>query len=123
MHKVREQVSGPHNTPFAQHLDLGWVLVGEVCLGNAHKPTVNTVKTTVLNNGRPSLLQPCTRFLHIKEKIHHGGEARYILESSKAAEEMSGQTLFTHTEHDNKLASSVEDEIFLKVMDKGVCRN
>lgn len=42
VHKVREQVNGPQNAPFAQRLDLGWVLVGEVCLGNAHKPTVNT---------------------------------------------------------------------------------
>ena len=57
-HKVRELVNGPHNAPFAQRLDLGWVLVGEVCLGKAHIPTVNTFKTTVLDNGRPSLLEP-----------------------------------------------------------------
>lgn len=125
VHKVREQVNGPHNAPFAQRLDLGWVLVGEVCLGNAHKPTVSTFKTTVLDNGRPSLLQPCTSFLHIKEKIHHGGEARDRIstQSTKAAEEMLGQTVFNHTEHDNKLASSIEDEIFLKLMDKEVYRN
>lgn len=30
VHKFREQVNGPHSAPFAQRLDLGWVLVGEV---------------------------------------------------------------------------------------------
>lgn len=69
VHKVREQVNGPHNAPFAQRLDLGWVLVGEVCLRNTHKPTVNTFKTTVLENGRPSTLEPCTNSLHIKYHI------------------------------------------------------
>ncbi len=31
-HKVREQVEGPNNAPFAQRLDLGWVIIGESCL-------------------------------------------------------------------------------------------
>ncbi|RXN36772.1 hypothetical protein ROHU_002657 [Labeo rohita] len=33
VHKVREQISGPGDAPFAQRLDLGWVVVGDVCLG------------------------------------------------------------------------------------------
>ena len=32
VHKVREQIEGPANTPFAQRLDLGWVIIGESCL-------------------------------------------------------------------------------------------
>ena len=59
VHKVRQQVSGPHNAPFAQRLDLGWVIVGDVCLGNAHRPAVGTFKTNVLENGRPTFLKPC----------------------------------------------------------------
>lgn len=51
-HKVRQQVSGPHNDPFAQRLDIGWVGIGEVCLGNVHKRTVSTFKTNVLEGGR-----------------------------------------------------------------------
>lgn len=30
VHKVREQINGPHNAPYAQRLDLGWVIVGAV---------------------------------------------------------------------------------------------
>lgn len=43
VHKVRDQCNGPNNAPYAQKLDLGWVVVGEVCLGaaltSAHVPT------------------------------------------------------------------------------------
>lgn len=118
VHKVREQVNGPHNAPFAQRLDLGWVLVGDVCLGGAHKPTVRTFKTTVLDDGRPTLLQTCTSLLRIKENIHQGEGAKE--KKSKAVEETLGQSVFSHSEHDNKLASSVEDDIFLKLMDEEV---
>lgn len=59
VHKVREQMNGPHNKPFAQRLDLCWVIVGEVCIDNAHKTTLSVFKTHVLQNGRPSLLAPC----------------------------------------------------------------
>ena len=61
VHKVRDQFNGPHNTPYAQWLDLGWVIVGEVCLDGAHKPAdVSIYKTNVLHNGRTSLLSPCS---------------------------------------------------------------
>lgn len=54
-HKVRKQTNGPHNTPFGQKLDLGWVLVGDVCLGDTQKPIVSGYQTNILENGRPSL--------------------------------------------------------------------
>lgn len=44
LHKVREQCNGPHNAPFAQRLDLGWVIVGDVCLNGAHKPVCRNVQ-------------------------------------------------------------------------------
>ena len=36
LHKVHEQRNGPHKSPYAQRLDLGWVIVGELCLGGTH---------------------------------------------------------------------------------------
>ncbi|XP_071986245.1 uncharacterized protein [Engystomops pustulosus] len=30
VHKVRKQINGPHNSPYAQKLDLGWVIIGDV---------------------------------------------------------------------------------------------
>ncbi|KAJ8346546.1 hypothetical protein SKAU_G00279470 [Synaphobranchus kaupii] len=50
-HRVRSQCNGPHNAPYAQWLDLGWVIVGDVCPRGAHRPTVDTFKTNILENG------------------------------------------------------------------------
>ncbi len=116
VHKVRQQVNGPHNSPFAQRLDLGWVVIGEVCLGSVHKPTVNAYKTHVLDNDRPSIFEPCPSFMHIKESTQG------INRPDKAPERMLGQTVFNCTEHDNKPAPSVEDTIFMEIMDRNVFR-
>ena len=54
--------------PFGQKLPLGWVIIGDVCLGSAHEPEVVSVsKTSVLNNGRPTYLLPCESELNVKE--------------------------------------------------------
>ena len=52
VHKVFQRVNGPASAPFAQRLALGWVIVGDVCLGGAHKPAVVcSYRTSVLENG------------------------------------------------------------------------
>lgn len=120
IHKVRQQVSGPPNAPFAQKLDLGWVLVGDVCLGKAHKPVVGTFKTSVLEDGRPSLLTSCKGFIKLTQTVSHGGEQK-----SKSANplESLGQKVFNETDYDNKPAPSIEDMIFLEIMDREVYRD
>ncbi len=68
VHKVREQIHGPNDAPYAQRLDLGWVIVGEVCLGTAHRPSsVNVYRTHVLSNGRTSYFTPCPKQIQVKE--------------------------------------------------------
>ena len=39
LHKIHESRNGPRNAPWAQRLDLGWVVLGNVCMEGAHKPT------------------------------------------------------------------------------------
>ncbi|XP_039534522.1 uncharacterized protein LOC120483523 [Pimephales promelas] len=116
-HKVRQQVNGPNNAPFAQRLDLGWVVIGDVCLGNVHKPMVNTFKTNVLENGRHSIFLPCKSFMQVKEMQPSCNMSARVTEKTLA------QTVFNRTEHDYKLAPSVEDTAFLKIMDTNVYRN
>lgn len=127
VHKVREQVNGPHTAPFAQRLDLGWVIVGEVCLDNAHKPTVNTFRTHILQNGRPSFLTPCHNNISVRERLRHGGEHRYDhsahMTKLKSAKEQLGLTVFQRTDDDNKSAMSFEDELFLNIMEREVCQD
>ncbi|XP_067306911.1 uncharacterized protein [Pseudorasbora parva] len=121
VHKVRQQVSGPHNAPFAQRLDLGWVLVGDVCLGNAHKPAVSAFKTSVLENGRPSILRPCEGFMKLIEDVSLGREQKN--KPHKASLESLGLKVFNETESDNKPAHSMEDTIFLEIMDQEMYRD
>ncbi|XP_068505307.1 uncharacterized protein [Syngnathus scovelli] len=68
-HKVRNQVNGPRDAPFAQKLDLGWVIVGNVCLGGVHKPdTINALYTRTTEQKRPSIFEPCPNVLQVKER-------------------------------------------------------
>lgn len=71
IHKVRKQINGPHNAPYAQLLDLGWVVVGNVCIGKVHKPdnSVNTFFTNTHENGRPSLFKPCPNLYNVRERF------------------------------------------------------
>lgn len=113
VHKVRQQINGPHNAPFAQKVDLGWVLVSDVCLVNAHKSVVSTFKTSMLENGRPSFLTPCQSFIHLKEKASYGGEQQDSVSNStksnngRVTEHTIGCAVFSKTKEDNKLAPSI----------------
>lgn len=70
IHKVRKQYNGLNNAPYTQQLDLGWVIVGEVCLRGAHKPSsVNVYRTDVLPTGRTSFLKSCHSVIHIQERF------------------------------------------------------
>ncbi|XP_033105146.1 uncharacterized protein LOC117107553 [Anneissia japonica] len=92
VHKVRETRNGPNNAPGAQRLDLGWVVVGEVCLNGVHRPkTISTLRTQVLITGRPTTLQPCPNTFQI-------------------------HTLFD--DKDDFLSLSVEERKFLEIMEK-----
>ncbi len=62
VHKVREQYNGPGKMPFAQRLDLSWVIVGEGCMGGVHKSeTANVFRTNILQNGRTSFVPSCSK--------------------------------------------------------------
>ena len=130
VHKIRKQINGPHNAPFTQRLDIGWVVVGEVCLGGAHKPSeVSTLKNTILENGRPSYLHPCTSQVQVKERFEHNPiyQALPVVSSddslSTAEEENLGQFIFQRTTRDHKLAPSIDDMMFLHIMDSEVHQN
>lgn len=93
VHKVRDQNNGPDNAPYAQILDLGWVMVGEVC----HKPNgVSAYSTNVLENGHHSHFSHCQnagdRLLRIK--------------------------IFRRTKDDSKVAPFVEDKQYVQLRGK-----
>ncbi|KAI4874451.1 hypothetical protein NFI96_005580 [Prochilodus magdalenae] len=127
-HKVRRQVNGPHNAPYAQKLDLGWVIVGDVCVGDVHKPPlVHSYYTNVLRNGRPSLFQPCPNSYTVKERYCDTESLSHPLlhgpSHAKGRQNSSGNDLFQTTKDDDTQAPSIEDLQFLCIMDNGVYKD
>lgn len=61
MYTVREQYNGPGNMPYAQRLDLGWVIVGEVC--------ANVFRTNILQNESTIFFPPCSKGIQVKEQF------------------------------------------------------
>lgn len=124
VHKVREQIIGPDNALFAQGLDLGWVVIGDVCLGGAHRPLqVSSYKTSILENSRASHLQPCNSQIKVKEmfsqapKHQHHPALTSTYSSTTLVGDSMGQTIFTCTVVDHRLALSIEDVRFLQIME------
>lgn len=129
VHKVREQINGPHNAPYAQRLDLGWVIVGEACLNAVHKSAeVNVYKASVLPNGRTSFLQPCPNNIQVKEDYSGKPNRRHYLSSALQTDDLDqatrteelGHTVFESSRNDNKPALSMDDKTFLTIMEKEV---
>lgn len=129
VHKVCKQYNGPNNAPYAQQLDLGWVIVGEVCLRGAHKPSsVNVYRTDVLPTGRTSFLRSCYSVIYIQEKFDkrrstHGIQTLKEMDILADDTDDLGSTVFKRTKEDEKIALSIEDQAFLEIMDKNVHMN
>ncbi|XP_033733157.1 uncharacterized protein LOC117322392 [Pecten maximus] len=107
-HHIIDQRIGPSDGPYAQRLKLGWVVVGEVCLGKVHQTSYITAnKVHTLANGRPSLFEPCPNCFDFKEDIP----------------KTDNFPLFVKNPHDDKPGLSLEDKEFLHVMDTGFRKN
>ncbi|XP_041431208.1 uncharacterized protein LOC121397779 [Xenopus laevis] len=124
-HKVHEKINGPFNAPYAQRLELGWVIVGEVCLGSTHQTnSFSTLRTSVLPNGRTTSLNPCQNRLIVKESFDN---LTHFSDSSLCSQEdisfipetdKLGTTVFQESKDDDKQALSIQDQAFLQIMDK-----
>ncbi|VDI66835.1 Hypothetical predicted protein [Mytilus galloprovincialis] len=96
-HHVLDQRIGLANLPYAQKLRLGWCIIGESCLGSVHVPKELRVnKTSILENGRPTLFDPCNNQIKLKEIVHD---------------------VFEKKDDDDKPGLSIEDRSFLNMMD------
>ncbi|CAL9684350.1 unnamed protein product [Knipowitschia caucasica] len=122
-HKVLDQRNGPRNAPFAQKLALGWVIIGNVCLGGAHKSAcANVFKTSILDNGRSSHFLPCENAIQVTECFQTHGYNK-ISSPDRTRNRTIGETVFQHTKLDERLSYSQEERAFLQIMDKEVYQN
>lgn len=68
-HHVKDQRIGARNAPFAQQLNLGLVVIGDVCLERFHKPNITTYKTTIIDSHRETIFKPCSNVFQLKNNI------------------------------------------------------
>ncbi|MES9882937.1 MAG: hypothetical protein ABW185_18875 [Sedimenticola sp.] len=124
-HHVLDQRIGLQNSPYAQRLNLGWVIVGETCLGKVHTPKrVNVNKTHLLANGRSTLFEPCPNSFEVIED-NTKGRHHYDSHNHKCTDIDShiGASLFEKTRHDDKPGMSVDDNEFIEIMDREFHKN
>ncbi|XP_033726768.1 uncharacterized protein LOC117316337 [Pecten maximus] len=106
-HHVHDQRIGPKGAPYAQKLSLGWVIIGETCLGRVHRPdsNVSVYKTRILSDGRPSSLPPCCNAFTLR------------LEPMRASGRKEPYDLFEKGPDSEKLGMSIEGGLFMKLME------
>ncbi|KAM4012184.1 uncharacterized protein ACNLHF_005218 isoform 1-T2 [Anomaloglossus baeobatrachus] len=112
VHKVRQQCNGPDYAPYAQRLDLGWVVIGNVCVDRSE---IDSFKTYVHGDGRTTCLKPCPHHYEVKEKSPDTIQLPDIASSLHI--DNFGRSVFLTTKDDDKVALSVEDREFIGIMD------
>ncbi|XP_031749223.1 uncharacterized protein LOC101730954 [Xenopus tropicalis] len=129
VHKVRQQINGPHNAPYAHRLDTGWVIVGNVCLKGVHRPDlVHCLYTRTSEESCRSLFPPCPYFYNVRENydmnvcVTMQSSVSTYKSSCKEFEDHVSHSIFQRTTEDEKVAPSLEDLAFMKTMDEGFYR-
>ncbi|XP_040208534.1 uncharacterized protein LOC120940042 [Rana temporaria] len=118
VHKIRKLCNGPDDAPQAQKLDLGWVIIGEVCLDQSHKLLdVASYKTNVAYRS-----MKCPLHHYVKERLDFKNEVPYQalqgINCKLTSQTDLGDSVYQTTCDDNKIAPSVEDKEFIKIMDE-----
>ncbi|KAK3750317.1 hypothetical protein QZH41_010820, partial [Actinostola sp. cb2023] len=120
IHKVRESRNGPRNAPWAQRLDLGWVVIGNTCLDSAHVPdNISTCPTNILR----STLTLSTMSQSLPSSV--AGNNSHKKENFVNGKFMDGlgTKIFTTTKEDDKLGTSIEDRKFVSIMECGMTKD
>ncbi|PFX27723.1 hypothetical protein AWC38_SpisGene7574 [Stylophora pistillata] len=124
--KIRESRNGPKGAPWAQRLDLGWTVSGQMCLNRVGGPIHISARRTAVEYPDPTLsfswssedircnsakheIVPCPNQYKIRERYAEKGEI--------------GADLFRTTPDDNMVSMSRKDRRFLDIMETGIQKN
>ncbi|XP_075431592.1 uncharacterized protein LOC142468854 [Ascaphus truei] len=126
VHKVRKQHNGPHNAPYAQRLDLGWVIVGNSCTNREHgQDYVDARRTEVTECGHTSLSEPCLGHLQVtegpseEERQGHTPETNKDILTPMGCDNGLGCSA-VQTAKDDESTPPKEESNLPKVTDKGI---
>ncbi|XP_056002772.1 uncharacterized protein LOC125674273 [Ostrea edulis] len=111
VHHVLEQVVGH----LPQRLKLGWVVMGEMCLGRNHKPdSISVCKTYQTSQGGPTVLPPCPNKFDVLEPANciSYPKSQDMINTKLASD------VFMQTDLDDTMGPSIEDRKFLSLMNK-----
>ena len=110
--------------PWAQRLDLGWVVLGNACLDGVHQPTkLSTFDTSVLPS---SIFESCpnkfeANTVRESNQTHSSESQEHFLHGQ--FEDGLGAHVFQRTSLDNMPGLSVEDRTFVDTMNAKVKKN
>ncbi|XP_041421550.1 uncharacterized protein LOC121394461 [Xenopus laevis] len=117
VHKVRQQINGPHNAPYAHRLDTGWVIVGNVCLKGVHRPDlVHCLYTRTSEESCRSLFPPCPYFYNVRENydmnvcVTMQSSVSMYKSSCKEFEDHVSHSIFQRTTEDETVACLYEND-------------
>ena len=104
-HHIEKQIVGPKDSPFAQKIGLGWVIVGDVCLDKRHPPDfepveITSFKTSIIQENRVSIFKPCSSNIKITDNSYYDRQ------------------IFDRRHDDDEVGLSTEDRQFLSLMSK-----
>ena len=99
LHKVRKSINGPNSAPWAQKLDLGWVIMGQVCLSDYPSPVRAVARKSVVTDR-----DQCSS---------------HMITEMELPQSCDGLSLAANTD-ENRTSPSIEDKIFLEIMERGV---
>lgn len=116
-HKVRKTINGPRGAPHAQKLDLGWIVVGDICPGRIKNKGVSVFFTNTLAKSCPSSFEPCPNLIHVRERYGP------LIKTYRTEHQELGQSVFQLTREDESTAHSIEDRMFLKIMKQNLERD
>nr|XP_016853166.1 PREDICTED: uncharacterized protein LOC107983578 [Anolis carolinensis] len=91
---VKKQIKGRPGAPIAQELEIGWTILGPVCLNRKRLPShARTFCTSFMPNGRPTQMLDCRNHIQIRFQNTESSES----------------SVFRTTVHDNLIVLSKEN--------------
>ena len=117
--KVRESRNGPKGAPWAQRLDLGWTISGQMCLDRVGGPIHISVRRTAVEypdkllalhfcSSTKHKVVPCPNHFKVKEKY---------------AEREEIADVFRTTPEDNMPSMTQDERSFMQIMNAGTRKN
>ena len=125
--KVRESKNGQKGAPWAQRLDLGWTISGQMCLDRVGGPIhISARRTAVDYPDKRLALSRDGQTIHcsstIKQEVVPCPNHFKVKEKYTEKEEI-GADIFRTTPEDNMLSMSQDDRRFMQIMNAGTHKN